>query len=66
MKDVRASIVEKINDTTTENLIFSIPEIEFIVKNWVSVHSQHITDAEYNSYLGTMKIKIDRNSTIKH
>lgn len=64
---LRQSIVDKINSSSTFQLTHD--EIQFILENWITIHSQHITEAvmRFNTDRGAFAdVKIDKQSFYKH
>lgn len=63
----RQSIIDKINSSSEFSL--SKEEIQFILANWITIHSQHLTeiDVRYFSSRGIFaNVTIDKDSFYKH
>jgi hypothetical protein len=63
----RQSIIDKINSSSEFQLTHD--EIQFIVKNWITLHSQHSSEAilRFNTDKGVYAdTKIDKDSFYKH
>jgi hypothetical protein len=63
----RQSIIDKINLSSEFSL--SKEEIQFILANWITIHSQHLTeiDVRYFSSRGIFaNVTIDKDSFYKH
>ncbi len=63
----RQSIIDKINSSSEFQLTHD--EIQFIVKNWITIHSQHSCEAilRFNTDKGVYAdTKIDKDSFYKH
>ena len=64
---MRQDIIDKINSSS----VFSLTkeEIQFILQNWVTIHSQHLSevDVRYFSSRGIFaNVTIDKDSFYKH
>ena len=67
MNTARQSIVEKINVHTRFELTHE--ELEFIIENWCTTHSQHLSTAtlRFNSDKGIyVDIVLNKDSIFKH
>ena len=67
MSTLRQSIIDKINSHSAFSLTHE--EIQFILQNWLTIHSQHLTEVEmrYYSKIGIhANITIDKDSFYKH
>ena len=68
MDNIRKHIVEKINNQSQFELTHY--ELEFIVKNWITIHSQHISKVELftdtSSFEILANVKLDKESIYKH
>ena len=67
MNTTRQNIVDKINSSSEFQLTHD--EIQFILSNWLTIHSQHITDTilRFNTDKGVyVDAKIDKQSFYKH
>lgn len=67
MNTTRQNIVDKINSSSEFQLTHD--EIQFILSNWLTIHSQHITDTilRFNTDKGVYAdTKIDKQSFYNH
>ena len=67
MNTLRQSIVDKINSSSKFEL--TNDEIQFILQNWLTIHSQHLSEAtlRFNTDQGVYaSISIDKESFYKH
>lgn len=63
----RQSIVAKLNSKEKFNLTHD--EIEYILENWISTHSQHLTkvDIKFNTDQGvSADVELNKDSFYKH
>lgn len=64
---MRQAIIDKINSSSEFSL--TKEEIQFILQNWITIHSQHLTevDVRYFSSRGIFaNVTIDKDSFYKH
>jgi len=64
---MRQDIIDKINSSSEFSL--TKEEIQFILQNWITIHSQHLTevDVRYFSSRGIFaNVTIDKDSFYKH
>lgn len=64
MNTIRQNVIDKLNSQTQFELTTS--EIEFIVENWMTTHSQHLSKAMSVSGPLEMRVDIDKESIFKH
>ena len=67
MSTTRQVIIDKVNSRTEFTLTHD--EIQFILQNWLTIHSQHLTEAalRFNADQGVYaNISIDKDSFYKH
>jgi hypothetical protein len=68
MNNIRKDIVIKIN--TQPEFKLTHHELEFIVENWITTHSQHISKVKINVDTNTpeafAKVILDKESIYKH
>jgi len=67
MNTTRQGIVDKLNTKTKFNITYD--ELEFIVENWITTHSQHLSTAtlRFDSDKGvSVDITLDKESIFKH
>jgi len=67
MNTARQSIVEKLN--TQIQFEFTHDELEFIIENWCTTHSQHLSTAtlRFNNDKGVyVDIVLNKDSIFKH
>lgn len=67
MNTLRQDIIDKVNSSSKFEL--TNDEIQFILQNWLTMHSQHLTEAilRFNTDKGVYaSISIDKDSFYKH
>ena len=67
MNTLRQDIVDKINSSSEFTL--TKEEIQFILGNWITIHSQHLTEIDVRYYTNRgiyANVSIDKESFYKH